>query len=67
MGGLLFIASAHTTPLLIAGLLLLSFGLGVTNPTLSTLASEYAGKSRQGVVLGFAQSAGGLARARLAP
>ncbi len=62
MTGLLLIASAHTTVIMVAGLVLLSFGLGVTNPTLSTLASEYAGRSRQGVVLGFAQSAGGLAR-----
>ena len=62
MIGLLLIASAHEGPVLVGGLALLGFGLGVTNPMLSTLASEYAGPSRQGVVLGFAQSAGGLAR-----
>ncbi len=60
--GLLVIAVAHTSPVLIAGLALLSLGLGVANPVLSAVASEYAGAGRQGVVLGVAQSAGGLAR-----
>jgi DHA1 family tetracycline resistance protein-like MFS transporter len=62
MTGLLMIAGAHVSGVLIGGLALLGLGLGVTNPVLSTLASEYAGAGRQGVVLGFAQSAGGLAR-----
>jgi MFS family permease len=62
MLGLSLMAGAHTGPVLVAGLALLGFGLGVTNPVLSTLASEYAGPTRQGVVLGFAQSSGGLAR-----
>jgi DHA1 family tetracycline resistance protein-like MFS transporter len=62
MAGLLTIAAAHRAPILVVGLTLLGFGLGVTNPILSTLASNFAGSSRQGVVLGFAQSAGGLAR-----
>jgi DHA1 family tetracycline resistance protein-like MFS transporter len=60
--GLAMIASAHSGAILITGLGLLALGLGLTNPVLSTLASEYAGAARQGVVLGFAQSAGGLAR-----
>jgi MFS family permease len=62
MTGLLMIAVAHQGALLVGGLAFLGLGLGITNPVLSTLASEYAGKGRQGVVLGFAQSAGGLAR-----
>ena len=62
MAGLLMIAEAHSSALLVGGLALLGIGLGVTNPVLSTLASEYAGSERQGVVLGFAQSSGGLAR-----
>ena len=41
---------------------MMSLGVGLTNPVLSTLASEYAGPGRQGAVLGVAQSAGGLAR-----
>jgi MFS transporter, DHA1 family, tetracycline resistance protein len=60
--GLLTIAAAHTGAPLVGGLALLGLGLGLTNPVLSTLASEYAGAERQGVVLGVAQSAGGLAR-----
>jgi MFS family permease len=60
--GLLLIAAAHSALVLVGGLSLLGLGLGITNPILSALASEYAGPSRQGLVLGFAQSAGGLAR-----
>jgi DHA1 family tetracycline resistance protein-like MFS transporter len=62
MIGLAMIAAAHGVPALIGGLSLLAIGLGVTNPVLSTLASEYAGAERQGLVLGYAQSAGGIAR-----
>jgi MFS family permease len=62
MAGLLLIASADGLPMLAGGLALLGTGLGVTNPVLSTLASELAGPSRQGAVLGVAQSSGGLAR-----
>jgi MFS family permease len=62
MAGLLMIAAAHQGALLVGGLAFLGLGLGISNPVLSTLASEYAGAGRQGVVLGFAQSAGGLAR-----
>jgi MFS transporter, DHA1 family, tetracycline resistance protein len=54
-------ASYHFAPL-IAGLVLLALGLGVTQPMLSSIASEYAGAEQRGAVLGFAQSAGGLAR-----
>jgi len=60
--GLFAIAAASTTPALIGGLALLALGFGVVNPVLSALTSEYAGPERQGAVLGFAQSAGGLAR-----
>jgi DHA1 family tetracycline resistance protein-like MFS transporter len=60
--GLLMIAAAHTSLVLVGGLVMLSLGLGITNPVLSTLASEYAGADKQGALLGVAQSAGGLAR-----
>ena len=60
--GLTTIALAYHFWPLIAGLLLLALGLGVTQPMLSSLASEYAGTEQRGAVLGFAQSAGGLAR-----
>ncbi len=62
MLGLSLIASASTGPLLVTGLALLGLGLGVANPVLSTIASDYAGSERTGVVLGVAQSTGGLAR-----
>ena len=60
--GLTTIALAFHFGTLIAGLLLLALGLGVTQPMLSSIASEYAGDEQRGAVLGFAQSAGGLAR-----
>jgi MFS family permease len=62
MLGLLLIAAAQATVPLVAGLVLLGLGLGVINPCLSTLASESAPTGQQGAILGFAQSAGGLAR-----
>jgi DHA1 family tetracycline resistance protein-like MFS transporter len=60
--GLTTIAFAYHFWPLIAGLVLLALGLGVTQPMLSSIASEYAGSEQRGAVLGFAQSAGGLAR-----
>jgi MFS family permease len=62
MAGLLTIAGAHDVFTMMGGLGLFGIGFGLTNPLLSTLASEFAGSERQGVVLGFAQSSGGLAR-----
>jgi multidrug resistance protein len=62
MIGLVTIAIAQDPFTLIGGLALLGVGLGVVNPCLSTLAANYAGAERQGAILGFAQSAGGLAR-----
>lgn len=62
MTGLAAIALSHHAPATIAGLALLAFGLGVVNPSLSSVAAELAGGARQGVVLGVAQSSGGLAR-----
>jgi DHA1 family tetracycline resistance protein-like MFS transporter len=60
--GLATIALAHHFAPLLAGLVMLGLGLGVTQPLLSSIASEYAGTEQRGAVLGFAQSAGGLAR-----
>jgi MFS family permease len=45
-----------------AGLALMAAGFGLTQPTLSAIASRHAGEQHQGAVLGVAQSAGGLAR-----
>jgi MFS family permease len=60
--GLTIVAFAQTTALGIVGIFLIALGIGLTNPVISTLASEYAAPSRQGTVLGVTQSAGGLAR-----
>jgi MFS family permease len=60
--GMVFVSVAYQPVLLITGLLLFAFGSGVTNPSLSSLASRFAPPDQQGAVLGMAQSAGGLAR-----
>ncbi|WP_394846486.1 MFS transporter [Pendulispora brunnea] len=62
MCGLLVVAWSGQVAAVVVGLVLLGAGLGVINPCLSTLAAELAGSSRRGAILGFAQSAGGLAR-----
>ena len=62
MLGLLVIGSAHHPVTMLVGTALMGSGIGVSNPILATLASTYAGEKRRGAVLGFAQSAGGLAR-----
>jgi DHA1 family tetracycline resistance protein-like MFS transporter len=61
-GGLLGIAASYHLLPLIAGLVLLAVGLGVTQPLLASIAATFAGDRQKGVVLGFSQSAGGLAR-----
>ncbi len=60
--GMASIAAAYRPFLLVTGVALVGFGIGLTNPTLASLASLHAGRQRQGVILGFAQSAGGAAR-----
>lgn len=62
MAGLATIALSHHALPLVGGLSLFGFGLGMVIPSLAALASDAAGSGRQGTVLGFAQSAGGLAR-----
>jgi MFS family permease len=62
MAGLLAIAGGLHASTVLGGMALLGIGVGLTTPLLSALASEFAGADRQGAVLGFAQSAGGLAR-----
>ncbi|MCC6559388.1 MAG: MFS transporter [Polyangiaceae bacterium] len=63
VAGMLCIGLAYTRAPLLAGLVLLGVGVAVTNPSLSSLASRFARDEQQGAVLGFAQSAGTLARA----
>jgi MFS family permease len=61
-GGMLLIGFSRSSPMLISGLVLLGVGVALTNPSLSSLASRLARDEQQGSVLGFAQSAGTLAR-----
>jgi MFS family permease len=60
--GMAAISDAHDSMLLLVGVALAGLGVGLTNPTLATLASQHAGRERQGVILGVAQSSGGAAR-----
>ena len=48
---------------MVGGLVVLAIALGLTQPLLASLASQYSGQEQQGTVLGFAQSSGSLARA----
>lgn len=60
--GLNTIGFSTIVPMMICGLVLFAFAIGLTQPQLSSLASEFAGPAQQGLVLGFAQSSGSLAR-----
>jgi MFS family permease len=60
--GMAAIGGASATTLLLVGVALSGVGVGLTSPTLATIASQHAGRDRQGVILGVAQSSGGAAR-----
>jgi MFS transporter, DHA1 family, tetracycline resistance protein len=60
--GMAAISDAHAPALLLLGVAFAGFGVGLTNPTLAALASQHAGRARQGAILGVAQSSGGAAR-----
>ncbi|HEY2387820.1 MAG TPA: MFS transporter [Candidatus Binatia bacterium] len=60
--GMVAISGAHGAAALLVGVSLAGLGVGLTNPTLATLASQHAGRRRQGAVLGVAQSSGGAGR-----
>jgi MFS family permease len=60
--GMATISQAHSVVTLLAGSIVMSLGFGVTQPVMSTIASIRAGDEHRGAVLGFAQSAGGVAR-----
>lgn len=62
IAALTLIAFAKLPAAMVAGLVVLALGVGLTQPLLAALSSTYAGKEQQGVVLGFAQSSGSLAR-----
>jgi MFS family permease len=60
--GLLGVALAGHPLLLVGSSALIGMGMGLVQPLLSSLASQAANPSHQGVTLGLAQSSGGLAR-----
>jgi len=57
------LAGAPTVGILYLGLTFMAFGAGLTNPSLTALASLYAASDRQGETLGIFRSLGSLARA----
>ncbi len=61
-GGLMLLSFATVWAVLITSLLLLSFGQGITSPSLTTLVAQAAPADRRGEALGYQQSAGALAR-----
>jgi MFS transporter, DHA1 family, tetracycline resistance protein len=61
-GGMLMLSAAFSATMMVGAMALFGAGMGVTTPSISSLASRFAPEDRQGEVLGIAQSAGGLAR-----
>ncbi|AKF04509.1 MFS transporter [Sandaracinus amylolyticus] len=61
-GGLATVALGAIPVVLLAGVLAIGLGLGMTNPALGALAARLAPAEARGAVLGLAQSSGGLAR-----
>jgi MFS transporter, DHA1 family, tetracycline resistance protein len=61
--GMLLIGFSSERWHIIAGVASFGVGIGITNPSVSSLASRFAPPDQQGAMLGVAQSAGGLARA----
>lgn len=60
--GMLGVSLAEHPLALVGALIMLGTGLGFIQPLLSSLASQAANPSLQGLTLGLAQSSGGLAR-----
>jgi DHA1 family tetracycline resistance protein-like MFS transporter len=61
-GALVVFATASHLALLVGSLAFLGFGMGLTHPSLQSLASLGAAPGRQGATMGVYQSAGSLAR-----
>jgi predicted MFS family arabinose efflux permease len=59
---LVVFATTWQLPLLVASLAFLGLGMGLTHPSLQSLASRGAAPGRQGATMGVYQSAGSLAR-----
>jgi MFS family permease len=63
IAGMLLIALAHLAAPVAIGVALVAVGMGASNPALGSLAAQAASRGREGEVMGFMQSSGGLARA----
>ncbi|MDP4197992.1 MAG: MFS transporter [Bacteroidota bacterium] len=61
--GLLGLAVAQTIPVLASVAVLLSFGTGITRPTISSLITQYAPPTRKGGALGVSSSLESFSRA----
>ncbi len=61
-GSLVVFATASHLALVVVSLGFLGFGMGLTHPSLQSLASRGAAPGRQGATMGVYQSAGSLAR-----
>lgn len=61
--GLALLGQAYSTAVLFTGITLMSAGIGMTSPMLSSLASLYSSEQTQGRDLGLLRSLGALARA----
>lgn len=61
-GGLMVLSFSTVWSVLIVSLIFLSFGQGMTSPSLTTLVAQAAPADRRGEALGYQQSAGALAR-----
>lgn len=48
---------------MVVGIVMLAAAVGLTQPQLAALATQFAGTAQQGTVLGFAQASGSLSRA----
>lgn len=60
--GLIVTPLAYTLPALLGGTAFMALGMGLTQPSISSLLSRAAGQERQGETMGVAQSAGSFAR-----
>lgn len=60
--GLIVTPLAYSLPALLGGTAFMALGMGLTQPSISSLLSRAAGRERQGETMGVAQSAGSFAR-----
>ncbi|MDP9148223.1 MAG: MFS transporter, partial [Acidobacteriota bacterium] len=54
--GLIALGFTHSVPLLLVAVAVASAGTGIIRPTVTSLITQHAGRSEQGVILGLTQS-----------